>query len=150
MNPLDTLKKFRSRLGKPVRPIIELQKNGSIVNVNTTTVQTENLISDVYRGEAWELSPGSVASAIYVDGLFKGMGFFVGDEGVILTIRKDVEIHDEDGKDITMAYKGVIGRLLDASLLERGSALKPTMTQVLFYAAMAFAFGAMVGASYGK
>jgi hypothetical protein len=150
MNPIDTFRKFRSRLGKPVRPIIELQKNGSIVNVNTTVIQTENLLSDPYGGEAWELPVESVASAIYVDGVFKGMGFFVGEEGVVLDIRKDVEISSEDGKIITASYKGLIGKLLDASLIERGSALKPSMTQVLFYAAMAFVFGAMIGASYGK
>ena len=92
-NPLDTVRRFRSRIGKPIRPIIELQKGGSIVNVITTTVQTENMINDAMKAEAWEIPPGSVASAVYVDGLFKGMGFFAGEEGVVIPIKKEVELY---------------------------------------------------------
>lgn len=164
-NPLDTIRRFQSRIGKPIRPIIELQKGGSIVNVITTTVQTENLISDTYHVEGWEVQPNSIASAIYVDGLFKGMGFFAGEEGVVLPIKKDVELYahstdankqplfDKEGKpvyvSITASYKGIIGKLLDSSLYERGSALKPSMMQVFIYAIIALIMGFMLGMSYG-
>jgi hypothetical protein len=164
-NPLDTVRRFLTRIGKPIRPIIELQKGGSIVNVITTTVQTENLISDTFHAEGWEIQPDSKASAIYVDGLFKGMGFFAGEEGVVIPVKKEVELYtyatdankqplyDKDGKpiyvSITAAYKGIIGKLLDASLYERGSALKPSMMQTLIYAGMALLLGFMAGMSYG-
>ena len=148
-NPLDTVRRFLLRIGKPIRPIIEIQKGGSIVNVITTTIQTENLISDTYHAEGWEVQPDSKASAIYVDGLFRGMGFFAGEEGVILSIRKDVELLDKDGNVITASYKGIIGKLLDASLYERGSALKPSMMQTLIYCALVGLVAFMAGMSYG-
>lgn len=164
-NPLDTLRRFRSRIGKPIRPIIEIQKGGSIVNVITTTIQTENLISDTYHAEGWEIQPDSKASAIYVDGLFKGMGFFAGEEGVVIQVKKEVELYshvtdankqplyDKDGKpvyvSITASYKGIIGKLLDASLYERGSALKPSMMQTLIYCALVGLVAFMAGMSYG-
>lgn len=186
INPIHTLKSFKSRLGKPVRPLIELQKDGSIVNVLTSTVQTENLINDAYHSEAWEVPPEARASAIYIDGVFKGMGFFAGEEGCILQVSKDVELYgpvldkdgkpiektvkiideegnpvlDADGKEtfehkpllqrITFAAKGIIGRLLDASLYERGSALKPSLTTTLIYCALVGAFCFMAGMNYGK
>jgi hypothetical protein len=154
-----------SRLGKPIRPIIELQKGGSIVNVITSSVQTENLINDTYHSEAWEVPPQSVASAIYVDGVFKGMGFFAGEEGVVIPVKKEVELFtyktDENKKpielngklvciQITAAYKGIIGRLLDASLYERGSALKPSMMQTIIYCLLFGAFAFMAGMSYAS
>lgn len=148
-NPLDTLRRFRSRIGKPIRPIIELQKDGSIVNVITTAVQEGNLINDTYKAEAWEIPVGSRAVAIYIDGIFKGMGFFAGEEGVILSLRKDVEILDKAGNVITAAYKGILGRLLDAGLYERGSALKPSMMQTIVYCVMTAALFFMAGMSYG-
>jgi hypothetical protein len=164
-NPLDTVRRFLTRIGKPIRPIIELQKGGSIVNVITTTVQTENLISDTFHAEGWEIQPDSKASAIYIDGLFKGMGFFAGEEGVVIPVKKEVELYTyatdankqplykSDGTpilvSITASYKGIIGKLLDASLYERGSALKPSMMQTLIYAGMALLLGFMAGMSYG-
>jgi len=178
-NPLETIRKFQSRLGKPIRPIIELQKNGSVVNIVTNTIQCENMISDTYRVEAWELHPETKASAIYIDGVFKGMGFFAGEEGHILStkiediredeqegidqedllgmevgttmkVQKDVELYnivkDKEGNPVlndkgewtavrilTAAYKGINGKLLDASILERGSALKPSFMQTAIY-----------------
>lgn len=158
-NPIDTLRRFRSRIGKPIRPIIEIQKDGSIVNVITTTVQTQNLINDTHRVEAWEVRPKDKASAIYIDGVFKGMGFFVGEEGVILQVKKDVDIRspvlDKDGKpvpgefkQITFAAKGILGQLLDASLYERGSALKPSMMTTLIYCFLVGGFCFMAGMSY--
>jgi hypothetical protein len=164
-NPLDTVRRFLTRIGKPIRPIIELQKGGSIVNIITTTVQTENLISDTYHAEGWEVQPDSKSSAIYVDGIFKGMGFFAGEEGVVIPVTKEVELYtylsdkdrvpvlDKNGAMILIrmygSYKGIIGKLLDASLYERGSALKPSMMQTLIYAGMALALGFMAGMSYG-
>jgi hypothetical protein len=164
-NPLDTIRRFWSRLGKPIRPIIELQKNASIVNIVTSSVQTENLINDTYRTEAWEVPTEAKASAIYIDGVFKGMGFFATEEGAILTVSKEVDIHGpvtgEDGKPlhdkdgnvrlqkITFAAKGILGRLLDASLYERGSALKPSMMQTIIYCLLVGGFCFMAGMSYG-
>ena len=164
-NPLNTIRRFLSRIGKPIRPIIELQKNGSIVNVITTAVQDGNLITDTYKAEGWEVQPKSVASAIYIDGIFKGMGFFAGEEGVVLPIKKEVELYtyktdankqplfDKDGKpfliEVTAAYKGIIGKLFDAALYERGSALKPSMMQTLIYCLLTGIAMFMVGMMYG-
>jgi hypothetical protein len=181
-NPLDTIRCFQSKLGKPIRPIIELQKGVSIVNINTRTVQDGNLISDPLRAEAWEVPPEAKASAIYIDGLFKGMGFFTGEEGCILQVNKDVKLYgpvmDEKGKpiqkevrrkvtdpdgtereeithepllqQITFAAKGILGKLLDAGLYERGSALKPSMMQTLIYCALVGLTFFMMGMSYAS
>lgn len=149
-NPLDTIRRFKSRIGKPIRPIIELQKDGSIVNVITTAIQEGNIINDTYKAEAWEIPVDSRSVAVYIDGVFKGMGFFAGEEGVVLKLSKDVNIVDKDGKSITAAYKGILGKLLDAGLYERGSALKPSMMQTLIYCAMTAALCFMAGMSYGN
>ena len=154
-----------SRIGKPIRPLIELQKNASIVNVITTTVQDGNLITDKYKSEAWEVYPTATASAIYIDGIFKGMGFFAGEEGTILKVEKNVDLKgvllDEDGKPkldkdgnkilmpITFAAKGDLGKLLDAALYERGSALKPSMMQTLIYCFLTGIAMFMAGMMYG-
>ena len=66
-----------------------------------------------------------------------------------LSIRKDVELLDKDGNVITASYKGIIGKLLDASLYERGSALKPSMMQTLIYCALVGLVAFMAGMSYG-
>lgn len=147
-NPLNILRKFKSRLGKPIRPLIELQKNASIVNVITTAVQDGNLINDTYKSEAWEVQPGTTSSAIYIDGVFKGMGFFAGEEGQILNIKKDVVLLDEKGDNVTASYKGIFGKLLDAALYERGSALKPSMTQTLVYCVLVGLMMFMAGMMY--
>lgn len=160
-NPLNTLRKFQSRIGKPIRPIIELQKEGMIVNILTKTIQTENMISDALKSEAWLLPPETPASAIYVDGIFKGMGFFAGEEGVVLKIQKDVLLQEEvDTQDasgntvkkiqdtIRASYKGLFGKLLDASLIERGSALKPSMMQTLIYCLLVGLVAFMMGMSW--
>ena len=154
-----------SRVGKPIRPLIELQKNGSIVNVITTAVQDGNLITDKYKSEAWEVYPGSLASAIYIDGIFKGMGFFAGEEGAILNVEKNVNLKGivigDDGKQkfdvngdpvlqpVTFAAKGIMGKLLDAALIERGSALKPSMMQTLIYCFLTGIAMFMAGMMYG-
>ena len=120
------------------------------------------------------------------------MGFFAGEEGVIIDtvfddlredvkegitqedllgqeigqtveIEKDVQVYGPvvvDGKPkindkgeivikrITFAAKGILGRLLDASLYERGSALKPSMMQTLIYVVLAGLVAFMMGMSY--
>jgi hypothetical protein len=118
--------------------------------VLTTTVQTENLINDPMKTEAWEVHPDDQMVAVYVDGLFKGMGYVAGEEGVILKVKKEVRIEDKKGNDITLSYKGIIGKLLDASLYERGSALKPSMMQTLIYCALVGLLAFMMGMSYGN
>ena len=202
-NPFDTLRRFQSRLGKPIRPIVEFQKNGSVISIITNTIQTENMIQDPYRNEAWELHPEDRASAIYVDGVFKGMGFVAGEEGQILKpdlscidekeqieesdllweevgsilqVKKDIELYNEvldaEGNPIlvdvldpkgnptgrkvtkrvqvlTASYKGLMSKLLDASIMERGSALKPSMMQTLIYCALVGFAAFMAGMSYG-
>lgn len=160
-NPFNTIRKFQSQIGKPIRPIIELQKEGAIVNILTKTIQTENMISDTLKSEAWLLPPETPASAIYVDGIFKGMGFFAGEEGVVLKIQKDVtlqiesETKDEHGNvtkiiqdTIRASYKGLFGKLLDASLIERGSALKPSMMQTLIYCLLVGLVAFLMGMSW--
>ena len=148
-NPLNTIRRFMSRIGKPIRPLIELQKNGSIVNVITTAVQDGNLISDTYKAEAWEVHPESTASAIYIDGVFRGMGFFAGEEGQILNIKKDVVLLDDKGNNVTATYKGIFGKILDAALYERGSALKPSMMQTMIYCLLTGIAMFMAGMMYG-
>lgn len=146
-NPFDTIRRWQSRIGKPIRPIIELQKNGSIVNILTTTVQTEQMISDTYHTTAWEVMPSHRSHAVYVDGVYKGQGFFAGEEGCILTVEK--EVIDDKGYRILFSYSGIFGKLLDASLIERGSALKASTMQILIWSFVALAFGFMAGMSYG-
>jgi hypothetical protein len=171
-NPLESWRKFQSRIGKPIRPVVEFQKEGSIINIVTTTVQDGNIIHDTYRSEGWELHPTDKASAIYVDGLFKGMGYAVGEEGTVLKIKKEVTlfnevldenenpIYDDDGKGnkiprwinishLNISYKGLISKLLDANLYERGSALKASFGEKLIWAFMGLLVGAMLVMSYG-
>ena len=165
-NPIDTIKKYRSRLGKPIRPIVEVQKSGSIINIVTTTVETENMVQDTYQNAAWEVHPSATTSAIYVDGVYKGNGYFAGEEGHILDIRKDVELFNEvfddkgnvvieNGKPkvvqvLSLAYKGLNSKLLDASLIERGSALKMSWTQTLIYCLLVGLMAFMAGMSYAN
>ena len=146
-NPLDTIRRFQSRIGKPIRPIIELQKDGSIINIITTSVQTEQMVSDVYRVTGWEVQPGQKTSALYIDGLYKGQSFFAGEEGAILNISKEVK--DEKGNTVVFSYSGLFGKLLDASLIERGSALKASFMEKAIWAFMGLLMGAMMGFTYG-
>lgn len=165
-NPIDTIRRWRSRLGKPIRPIIELQKDGSIVNIITNTIQTENMIMDTYHTEAWEVHPDDRTSAMYIDGVYKGMCYFACEEGQILKVKKDVELYEpvldenekpvynEDGtpkvRQVALAaWKGVFGLLLDASILEKGSALKMPFTQTLIYVVLCSMTAFFMGMSYG-
>ena len=159
-NPIDLYRKFKSRLGKPIRPIIELQKGCAVVNILTTPVQDGNIITDTYHSEGWEVQPTQLAHAIYIDGVFKGMGFFADEVGAILNVSKNVEAYQEvdvftggvktkELKRLYCAFKGIIGQLLDAQLIERGSALKPSLTQTLIYCILVAGFFFMAGMSYG-
>lgn len=164
-NPFDTIRRFQSRMGKPIRPIVEIQKDGTSINVITTTIQTGNLINDTSRVEAWEVPPTAKSFALYVDGIFKGMSYFVGEEGTVLEIKKEVELYgpvmdpttgkpvmDKDGnpvlRRITFAAKGILGALFDAELYKLGSALKPSMMQTLIYCMLFGGFCFMAGMSY--
>ena len=147
-NPLEKIRKFQSQIGKPIRPLIELQKGTSIVNILTKTVQTENMINDSIRSDAWEIPKDAIASAIYIDGIFKGMGFFASEEGIILQATKTIDLKDTDGNTISFNAKGIWGKLLDASLIERGSALKPSMAQVIVYCILVGGMAFMAGMSY--
>jgi hypothetical protein len=148
-NPLDTIRRFQSRMGKPIRPIIELQKGTTIVNILTTPVQDGNIISDTYRAEGWEVLPTQRGHAIYIDGIFKGIGFFVDEVGVVLNVSKEIDATDAKGNRLIASFKGIIGKLLDAELLARGSALKPSLMQTLIYCALVGGFAFMAGMSYG-
>lgn len=160
INPIDTIRKFQSRLGKPIRPIVEFQKQGSILSVVTSTIQTENMIQDQYRNEAWQLHPESKSVAVYIDGVFKGIGYFACEEGHTLNVTEDVDILREDrNKDgvllseklipvIKASYKGLNSKLLDASLLERASALKPSLIEKLVFCGVGVLIGILVGMSY--
>lgn len=162
INPLDTLRKFQSRLGKPIRPIVEFQKQGSILHVITTSIETENMIQDQYRNEAWQLHPESKSTAVYVDGVFKGIGFYACEEGHTVNIDMNIEIFREDrdtnGKlnsdrlipVIKAAYKGLNSKLLDASLLERASALKASLMEKLIFCGIGVLIGILMGMSYAK
>ena len=152
-------------MGKPIRPIVEIQKDGTVINVITTTIQTGNLINDTSRVEAWEIPPNARSSAVYIDGIFKGMGFCVGEEGTVLEIKKEVEltgpVMTPDGKylldahgqpvlrKITFAAKGILGALFDAELYKLGSALKPSMMQTMIYCLLVGGFMFMAGMNYG-
>jgi hypothetical protein len=161
-NPLDTIRQWQSRLGKPIRPIIEIQKNASVCSIVTTAIQTENMVQDQYRNTAWELHPDDQAVSLYIDGIFKGVGYYAGEEGQILKMQKQVSLFredlDEEGNRISSkwipvmlaSYSGLHSKLLDASLLERASALKPSMMEKLVFAGIGVLIGIMVGMSYAK
>ena len=113
-------------------------------------MQDGNIISDTYRAEGWEVLPTQKAHAIYIDGIFKGMGFFADEVGCILNVSKEVDVQDMKGNKLTAAFKGIIGKLLDAQLIERGSALKASFSDKIIW----FVIGCLVTAvfmmSYGR
>jgi len=160
-NPMNRIRQWQSRLGKPIRPIVELQKDATVCNIITTTIQTENMVQDQYRNVAWELHPTDKTVAVYVDGVFKGIGYFAGEEGQILEMKKEVSLFredlDEDGNRLSfkwipvlcVSYSGLMSKLLDASLLERASALKPSLMEKLVFAGIGVLIGVMMGMSYG-
>jgi hypothetical protein len=158
-NPLDYIRRIQSRLGKPLRPVIELQSGASIVSITTTSVQDGNIISDVYKQEGWEVPPKAKSRPLWIDGIYKGQCFFVTEEGAILDVLKEVEAETPEwidsfgvihkSKKIIVSFKGTIGSLLDAELLKRGSALKPSMMQTMIYCFLVGGFAFMAGMSYG-
>jgi len=89
VNPQTSIKKFLFRIGKQIEPVIRLPDDCSIVDIRTTTVRDENYIVDTYKAQAWEIAPGQKVHAIYIDGIFKGHGHFVTDEGVAVEMKKD-------------------------------------------------------------
>ena len=161
-NPLDTIRKWQSKLGKPIRPIIEFQKNASVCSIITTTIQTENMIQDQYRNVAWELHPSDQSVAVYIDGVFRGIGHYAGEEGQILSMKKEVSLFredlDEEGNRLSQKwipvlcanYSGLHSKLLDASLLERASALKPSLMEKLIFCGIGVLIGIMLGMSYAR
>jgi len=160
-NPLDTIRKFQSRLGKPIRPIIEIQKEGSITSILTNTIQTENMIQDQYRNEAWQLDSNCKCTALYIDGVFKGIGYYAHEKGTTIDIKVNVEAYSEEIEELLEGekriiykgtlhanYKGLLSKLLDASLLERASALKPSLMEKLIFCGIGILIGVLMGMSY--
>ena len=88
MNPIESIQKFRSRMGKPIRPVIELQKDCSLVNIITTSVQDGNVVRDFAHDETWTVDPSQKSIAVYIEGVFKGLGHFASEEGVVVDIEK--------------------------------------------------------------
>ena len=162
INPIDTIQKFKSRLGKPIRPIVEMQSDASVVNIVTNAIQEGNVIRDFAHDETWVKPTEAKTTAVYIDGVFKGMGYYASEEGVICNAKKDVqlqrevEIIDDEGNTqkkivdtYNFSYKGVFSKLIDAKLLEMGSALKSTMIDRLIFAVMGALCGFILGGAWG-
>lgn len=159
-NPIETVQKIKSRLGKPVRPVIELQKNASILNIITNSIQDGNVLRDTYHDETWAIDPESRSVAVYIDGVFKGIGHWACELGVTTNLTMDIKPQKEieitkDGETTTtkvpafvMVFKGIFSKLIDGAIIEKGSALKPSMMQTIIYCIVALAFGFMAGMSY--
>lgn len=88
-SPQTSIKKFLFRIGKQIEPVIRLPDNCAVVDIRTNTVRDENYVVDTYKAQAWEIQPGHMVHAIYIDGIFKGHGHFVVDEGIAVDITKD-------------------------------------------------------------
>lgn len=150
-------------MGKPIRPVIELQKDCSLVNIITTSVQDGNVVRDFAHDETWAVDPSQKSIAVYIDGVFKGLGHFASEEGVVvdieksITLEREVEKTDKEG-NITkttisgyrLIYKGIFSKLIDGAIVERGSALKPNMTQTIIYCVLVGLTGFMMGMAYAK
>lgn len=91
-NPQTSIKKFLFRIGKQIEPVIRLPDDCSIVDIRTTTVRDENYVVDTYKAQAWEIAPGQKVHAIYIDGIFKGHGHFVTDEGVAVEMKREIPV----------------------------------------------------------
>ena len=161
-NPFEYMQKMRSRLTKPIRPVIELQKDCSLVNIVTNSIQDGCVVRDLTHDETWLLDPQAHVVAIYLDGVFKGMGHFASEEGVIVDLKKEIELQREitvtsqDGTTETrtvpgyrLIYKGLFSKLLDAKIIEIGSALKLSWGQTMIYLVLIGALAFMMGMSYG-
>lgn len=84
-----SLTRFFFRLGKQVEPIIRMPDDCSVVDIRTTAVRDENVIVDTSKMQGWEIPPGAKTHAIYIDGVFKGHGHFVVDEGIAAKLSFD-------------------------------------------------------------
>ena len=165
INPLNTIRKIRSRIGKPIRTIIEVQNDCSVVEITTDSIRDGNLIRDISHDKTWALPVGSKTVAIYIDGIFKGMGHFATEEGVVVNVenevklQKEVKTTDNAGKPIIenkplgfrLTFTGIFSKLIDAAIIEKGSALKQTWTTSMI---LIFLFGCMtafmMGMSYAS
>lgn len=160
-NPIAHLKQIRARFGMPLRPIVEFEKDGTIVNVITTSVQDNDFVNDAYHEQRWALTSESKPIALYLNGVYTGMGYVASDEGVVCSITKDIQIDAE--KEITkpdgtteritvpayrLTFKGIISKLIDGEIIRRGSSLSVSMTQTLVYCALALMIGLMAGMSW--
>jgi hypothetical protein len=153
-NPLNILRKFQSRIGKPIRPIIEFRDGGAVINIVTNTIEDGNVIKNSYQEQVWGKNPSIQASAVYVDGLYKGMGYCAGEEGVLLKIEKLVKLFkqdiDETGKKISdnlvpvlpITYTGLFSKAIDGAIIEKGSALKSSIGDKILW----FIIGCLVSA----
>lgn len=87
--PTNAIKKFLFRIGKQIEPVIRLPDDGSVVDIRTNTIRDENIVWDTYKNQGWEIAPGQKVHAVYIDGIFKGHGHFVTDEGVAVKMAKE-------------------------------------------------------------
>ena len=149
-NPLDRVKRFTAKLGKPIRPIAEIQKRGTILNVITTTIENGNVIQDTAGMQIWEKPADARSIAIYVDGVFKGIGFFAEETGILPNVEVIIDAEDPKKNKILASYKGIGGQLLDAAIIERGSALKASFADKLVFAGIGLLLGILAGMSYAK
>jgi len=89
VSPKTSLKKFLFRIGKQVEPIIRLPDDCSVVDIRTNTIRDENIVWDTYKNQGWEIKSGAKVHAIYIDGIFKGHGHFVADEGIAVDLKME-------------------------------------------------------------
>ena len=153
INPFESIQKFRSRLGKPIRPIVEIQSDASVVNIVTNSIQDGNVIRDFAHDETWVKPTDAKTTAIYIDGVFKGMGYYASEEGVICNVKKEVTLQREDSEGnissvFNFTYKGIFSKMIDAKLLEMGSALKSTMTDKLIFGIIGLLAGIVLSGAW--
>lgn len=85
------IKKFLFRIGKQIEPVIRLPDDCSVIDIRTRTIRDENYVVDTYKAQAWEIEPAGKVHAIYIDGIFKGHGHVVTDEGVAVQLNRETK-----------------------------------------------------------
>lgn len=153
INPFESIQKFRSRLGKPIRPVVEIQSDASVVNIITNSIQDGNVIRDFAHDETWVKPTDAKTTAVYIDGVFKGMGYYASEEGVICNVNKEITLQREDTEGnisnvFNFSYKGIFSKMIDAKLLEMGSALKSTMTDKLIFGFIGLLVGIVLSGAW--